>query len=173
VVQVQPPSAPPGPQPGAPPLDLGTYLRQLSAGLATGQLDAVFDEVGRINQYDPRQQYLVHTEQALSHRLLASPERLDWLYGRLLAQVLQQRAESAIATLRQITTVAPENPHHWGYLAFVHLYAWQPRRAQIALDRAAALDPDLPNLRLLQAAAAAMRLRIPEALDLLKAEGVL
>ena len=173
VVQVQPPTDPPGPLPGAPPLDLGTYLRQLSAGLATGQLDAVFAEVGRINQYDPRQRYLVHTEQALSHRLLTSPERLDWLYGRLLAQILQQRAEAAIATLRQITTVAPENPYHWGYLAFVHLYAWQPRRAQIALDRAAALDPDLPNLRLLQAAAAAMRLRIPEALDLLRAEGVL
>ncbi len=175
VVQVQPGIKIPETVPiiSAPPLDLVTYLRQLSQGLAVGELDSIFAEVGRINQYDPRQAYLVHTEQALGYRLKQSPDRLDWLYGKLLAQVLQQRAIDAIATLNQITTVAPDNPYHWAYLGFVHLYAWQPRQAQTALDQAAALNPDLPNLRLLQAIAAAMQLRIPKAISLLKAEGVL
>lgn len=172
VVQVQPGVSPAEPA-TAPPLDLVTYLRQLSQGLAVGELDPIFAEVGRINQYDPRQEYLVHTEQALGYRLQQSTDRIDWLYGKLLAQVLQQNAEDAIATLNQITTVAPDNPYHWAYLGFVHLYAWQPRRAQTALDQAAALNPDLPNLRLLQAVAAAMQLRLPKAISLLKAEGVL
>ncbi|WP_017298602.1 glycosyltransferase family 39 protein [Nodosilinea nodulosa] len=175
VVQVQPGIDIPAtiPLAVAPPLDLVTYLRQLAQGLAVGQLDPIFAEVGRINQYDPRQKYLVHAEQTLGHRLQQSPDRLDWLYGMLLAQVLQQHAEDAIATLHQITTVAPDNPYHWAYLGFVNLYAWQPRSAQVALDRAAELNPDLPNLKLLQAVAAAMQLRIPRAIALLKAEGVL
>ncbi|MBE9138919.1 glycosyltransferase family 39 protein [Nodosilinea sp. LEGE 07088] len=172
VVQVQPSVSTPAPV-SAPPLDLVTYLHQLAQGLAVGELDPIFAEVGRINQYDPRQQYLVHTEQTLGDRLQRSPDRLDWLYGKLLAQILQQHAQDAIATLNQITTVAPDNPYHWAYLGFVHLYAWQPRQAQVALDQAAALDPDLPNLKLLQAVAAAMQLQIPRAISLLQAEGVL
>jgi 4-amino-4-deoxy-L-arabinose transferase-like glycosyltransferase len=168
-----PETSAPAPGPTAPPLDLSTYLRQLSAGLAQGQIDPIFAEVSRINQYDPRQSYLQHTEQALGYRLQQTPDRLDWLYGKAIAEVLQQKADAAIATLGQIATVAPDNPYHWAYLGFVHLYAWHPRRAQAALDQAAALDPNLPNLRLLQAAAAIMQLRLPRAIDLLRAEGVL
>jgi 4-amino-4-deoxy-L-arabinose transferase-like glycosyltransferase len=156
-----------------PPLDLVTVLRQLSGGLASGDIDPIFAEVGRINQYDPRQDYLVQAEQALGFRLQQYPDHLDWLYGKALAQVLQQQAPAAIASLNQITAVAPDNPYHWTYLGFVHLYSWQPRRAQAALDQAAALNPDLPDLKLLQAAAALMQLQIPKTISLLQTEGVL
>ncbi len=157
----------------SPPLDLVTVLRQLSQGLGTGDIDPVFSEVGRINQYDPPQDYLIQAEKALDFRLQEYPDNLDWLYGKALSHVLQQDAPAAIAALTRITEVAPDNPYHWAYLGFVHLYSWQPRQAQAALDQAAALDPDLPDLKVLQAAAAIMQLQIPRGIDLLKQEGVL
>jgi 4-amino-4-deoxy-L-arabinose transferase-like glycosyltransferase len=159
--------------PSAPPLDLVTLLRQLSQGLAMGEVDPIFTAVGRINQYDPRQDYLEQTEQAMEVRLQDYPDNLEWLYSKTMAQVLQQDAPAAIATLTRITEVAPHNPYHWAYLGFVHLYAWQPRQAQAALDQAAALDPDLPDLPLLQAAAAIMQLQIPQGIALLQEAGVL
>ena len=157
----------------SPPLDLVTVLRQLSPALATGDLDPIFSEVGRIGQYDPSQGYLKQTEQALGFRLQEYPDNLAWLYGKALAQVLQQDAPAAIASLDRIAEVAPDNPYHWAYLGFVHLYSWQPRRAQAALDQAAALNPDLPDLKLLQAAAAIMQLQIPKGIALLQELGAL
>jgi 4-amino-4-deoxy-L-arabinose transferase-like glycosyltransferase len=169
----------PGPSDGeqlppvSPPLDLVTVLRHLSQGLATGELESVFNDVGRIGQYDPALDYLRQTEEAMDFRLQAHPDNLEWLYGKALSQVLQQDAPAAIATLTRLTEVVPENPYHWAYLGLVHLYSWQPRQAQAVLDRAAAIDPDIPELKLLQAAAAIMQLQIPKGLDLLKQGDVL
>ncbi|MFE4106697.1 glycosyltransferase family 39 protein [Almyronema epifaneia] len=159
--------------PQSPPLDLVTVLRQLALGLPTGAIDPVFAEVGRINQYDATQDYLRQTEQAMTYRLAQSPDRLDWLYSLLLAQILQQKAPEAIATLEIITRLSPDNPYNWAYLGFVHLYSWQPWQADRALSRAEQLQPDLPNLRLLQAIAAALKLNLPRTIKLLKLEGVL
>lgn len=75
-----------------PPLDLVTVLRQLALALPAGEIDPIFSEVGRINQYDATQDYLRQTEQAMTYRLSQSPERLEWLYSLLLAQILQQQA---------------------------------------------------------------------------------
>ncbi|WP_346292080.1 phospholipid carrier-dependent glycosyltransferase [Sphaerothrix gracilis] len=156
-----------------PPLDLVTVLRRLAADLPVGAIDPVFSEVGRINQYDATQDYLRQTEQAMTHRLSQSPDQLDWLYSLLLAQILQQKAPEAIATLETITRLNPENPYNWAYLGFVRLYQWQPWRADQALAQAEQLQPDLPNLRLLQAIAAALKLNLPRALKLLELEGAL
>ncbi|MEM7725881.1 MAG: glycosyltransferase family 39 protein [Cyanobacteria bacterium P01_A01_bin.45] len=55
----------------APELDLLTQIRTLGATMPEGikALDKVFDEVGRINQYDPNQDYLVQAREALQYRL--------------------------------------------------------------------------------------------------------
>jgi 4-amino-4-deoxy-L-arabinose transferase-like glycosyltransferase len=151
------------PASSAPRIDLVTQLRQLSAGLATGEIDPIFTTVDRINQYDAEQDYLVQTEQLMRQRLQTDPDNVNWLYPLILAQVLQQDAPGAIATLEHLTQVAPNNPYHWAYLGFVQLYSWHPQRAQAALDQAAARQPDLPNLKELQLAAAVMRLDLGQA----------
>ena len=156
----------------APELDLATQTRQLALGLPVGELDPIFTDTGRLNQYDPIQDYLSQVEQSLSHRLGQDPDNLEWLYGLALAQVLQQEADGAIATLTHVAEVEPTNPYHWAYLGFVHLYRFQPERAQRALDQAEQLDPDLPNLQLLQTAAAALQLDLPRTWRLLKAQQI-
>lgn len=158
----------PGPEP-----DLVGQLHTLSQGLSQGILDPIFNTVGRINQYDPIQDYLLQAEQAMTHRLQRQPDNLEWLYTRLLAQVLQQRAGDAIATLNHITQIAPDNPYHWLYLGFVHLYSWQPGAANRALDRAAALAPHMPELKVLQAIAALQRLNLVRTWQKLQESGLL
>ncbi|MCG8366058.1 MAG: glycosyltransferase family 39 protein [Pseudanabaenales cyanobacterium] len=157
----------------APELDLATQLRQLALGLPLGELDAIFTDTGRINQYDPIQDYLVQVEQSLTYRLQQAPDNLEWLYGLSLAQVLQQKADGAIATLTHVAEVDPTNPYQWAYLGFVHLYRFQPKQAQQALDRAEQLDPHLPNLQLLQTVAAALQLNLPKTWRLLKDQQIL
>ncbi|MEO0535855.1 MAG: glycosyltransferase family 39 protein [Cyanobacteria bacterium P01_A01_bin.123] len=149
--------------------DLLTYLHiELAPNVPNGELDPIFNEIGRINQYDPEQDYLLQAERAMTYRLSQTPNNLDWLYTLALAQVLQQKAPEATATFKTLTEVAPENPHHWAYLGFVHLYRWQPRKANIALSEAEKLQPDLPNLKLLQTVNAVMGLNIPKAVRLLR-----
>lgn len=158
---------------GGPEPNLVSQLHMLSQGLADGKLDPVFNTVGRINQYDPIQDYLVQAEQAMGFRLESEPNALEWLYTRVLAQVLRQRAEAAIATLNHITKVAPENPYHWLYLGFVHLYRWHPKEANRALDQAATLAPEMPELKALQAVAAIQRLNLPRVWHLVQESGLL
>nr|MDJ0707791.1 phospholipid carrier-dependent glycosyltransferase [Leptolyngbyaceae cyanobacterium MO_188.B28] len=156
-----------------PELDLGTQLRQLAQGLSLGELDPIFTDTGRLNQYDPIQDYLVQVEQSLTYRLQHQPDTLEWLYGLALAQVLQQKAKGAIATLSHLTEVDPTNPYHWAYLGFVHIYSFQPKQAQQSLDKAEKIDPELPNLKLLQTVAAALQMNLPRTWQLLKAQQVL
>ncbi|MEO1591770.1 MAG: glycosyltransferase family 39 protein [Cyanobacteria bacterium J06632_22] len=147
--------------------DLFTYFNtELAPNLATGELDPVFYHVGRINQYDPRQDYLTQVEQAMTYRLEQKPERTDWLYSLALSHVLQQEAPQATQALQRLAEIAPKNPNHWAYLGFVHLYRWQPGNAERALDQAEQIQPDLPNLKLLQTVTAAMKLNIPKAVRL-------
>jgi 4-amino-4-deoxy-L-arabinose transferase-like glycosyltransferase len=153
--------------------DLTSTLRELSLGLAEGELEAIFATVGRINQYDPYQDYLKQTEAAMAFRLINDPENLNWLYPLALAQVLQQNAPAAAETLGRITEITPENPHLWAYLAFVNLYQWRPSPAQKALVRLQAIAPDFPELPYLQAVAALQRGNLWQVWRSLKAAGVL
>ncbi len=150
------------PQP-APEPDLVGVLHQLSQGLATGAIDPIFATVGRINQYDPVQDYLPQAIGAMTYRLVTDPEDVRWLYTKVMAQILLQQAEGAIATLNQLTTVAPDNAYHWLLLGFVNLYAWQPRVADQALAKAAQITPDLPELKVLQGVAALQQGRLRRA----------
>jgi 4-amino-4-deoxy-L-arabinose transferase-like glycosyltransferase len=138
----------------APELDLVTQLRIAALGLKQGQagLEEVFAQTTRINQYDPLQDYLAQAEATLRYRLQETPN-VNWAYGLALAEVLQQDAEGAIASLKQLIQLDRQNPYPYAYLAFVHLYGWNPKAAENALKPALALKPDLPELRILAAVA--------------------
>jgi len=141
----------------APEPDLITQFRQLAAALPAGQLDLVFREIGRINQYDPIQDYVLQAEAIFQARLQMEPDRLEWLYPLALTQVLQRKAEAAITTFSKITQLDSQNPWAWAYLGFVRLYRWQPRQADAALAQAAALDPKLSEVKTLQGVAALLQ----------------
>ncbi len=143
----------------APELDLVTQLRTLAAGLPKGPqvLGPLFAEIGRINQYDPIQDYVVQTQLASAHRLQLEPNNRDWAYALALASVLQRQVNQAITAFERVTQLDSQNPYAYAYLAFVHLYNWQPTSAEAALKRATALNPNVPEIQALSGVAALMQ----------------
>jgi len=143
----------------APELDLVTQLRTLAAGLPKGTkaVGPMFEEIGRINQYDPIQDYVVQTQLALGYRLHLEPNNRDWAYALALSKVLRREVNGAIAAFERVTQLDSQNPYAYAYLAFVHLYDWQPSAAQAALKSAIALNPNLPEIQALSGVAALMQ----------------
>ncbi|NEP77594.1 MAG: phospholipid carrier-dependent glycosyltransferase [Okeania sp. SIO3B3] len=143
----------------APELDLVTQLRMWGQKLPLGieGLETVFEEVGRVNQYDPVQDYTKQAEKTLAYRLQQDPNNLELLYGLSLARVLQQDADGAIAALTRVTELDSQNPFAYAYLAFVYLYNLNPGAAEIALKSALELDPTQPEIRALNGVAALMQ----------------
>ncbi|ELR96482.1 glycosyltransferase family 39 protein [Gloeocapsa sp. PCC 73106] len=142
----------------APELDLVTQLRLVAPGLALGieGLEPVFATTARINQYDPRQDYLKQAEIALSYRLNQQP-RLDWTYSLALAAVLQQDVSGALTAINKLIELDSDNPYNHAYLAFVYLYDWKPRPASLAIERAIALNPNVPEFIALRGISALLR----------------
>jgi 4-amino-4-deoxy-L-arabinose transferase-like glycosyltransferase len=143
----------------APELDLITQMRTLAAGLPKGLkgLEPIFEQTGRINQYDPIQDYLAQAAQALEYRLRQEPQNKDEAYALALSRALQQQVQGAIAALQRVVQLDSQNPYAYAYLAFVYLYDWHPKQAQNALKPALALNPNLPELQALNGAAALMQ----------------
>jgi 4-amino-4-deoxy-L-arabinose transferase-like glycosyltransferase len=143
----------------APELDLVTQLETLGAQLTKGTeaVSQVFEEIGRINQYDPTQDYLVQARLTLEYRLQHMTPNRDWAYALALANVLQRRVDGAIASLKQVIELDRENPYAYAYLAFVQLYNWQPAAAQKSLEPSLAKNPNLPEFRGLSGIAALMQ----------------
>jgi hypothetical protein len=150
---------PVAPTPPAPELDLVTQLRTLATALPKGTeaLGPVFDEIGRINQYDPTQDYLTQAQQALEYRLQLEPQNLDWAYALAFSRVLKQQVKEAIAAWQRVTQLDSQNPYAYAYLAFVHLYNWHGSAADAALKSAHALSPNLPVIQTLSGVAALMQ----------------
>jgi predicted Zn-dependent protease len=143
----------------APELDLVTQIRTLATALPKG-LDAlgpVFDEIARINQYDPIQDYLVQTQKTLEYRLQLEPLNPEWAYTLALSRVLKQQVKEAIAAWERVTQLDSQNPYAYAYLAFVHLYDWHGAAADAALKSARALNPNLPVIQALSGVAALMQ----------------
>jgi len=142
-----------------PELDLVTQLRAMAVNLPQGLpgLEPVFEQIGRINQYDPIQDYTVQAEQALEYRLKQEPNNLELAYALAFSRVLQQNVKSAIAALEKVTQLDSQNPYAYAYLAFVQLYGWHPKAAQTALKPALALNSNLPEIRILNGVAALMQ----------------
>lgn len=143
----------------APELDLVTQLRQMARQLPKGipGLEPIFNEIGRINQYDPVQDYVIQAEQALEYRLKQEPNQLEWAYALALARVLQRQPEAAIAALERVVKLDSNNPYAYAYLAFVHLYNWQSQAAKNILKSAFALNPNLPEIKVLYGIAELMQ----------------
>ena len=154
------PNAPVSP---APELDFVTQLRRLALNLPQGPkaLEPVFEQVARLNQYDPVQDYLEQAAQTLEYRLTKMStivdKKLHWFYGLVLARVLQEDASSAIAALKSLVRLDPNNAYAHAYLAFVYLYDWQPQAAQKALQPALEIKPDDPEIQSLAGVAALMQ----------------
>jgi 4-amino-4-deoxy-L-arabinose transferase-like glycosyltransferase len=143
----------------APELDFSTQLQTLAEALPQGSkaLDAAFIEIGRLNQYDPTQDYIEQTRQAMEYRLKQEPKNLKFAYTLAIANVLQRRVNPAIAALQKVTQLDAKNPSAYAYLAFVNLYDFRPKAAQQALNVALKLNPNLPELQALSGVAALMR----------------
>ncbi len=139
----------------APELDLVTQLRSLATALPLGvdALGPVFDDIGRINQYDPTQDYLTQAELTLKARL-SRQDNLALAYNLALAMVLKRDAPGAIAALEKVVQLDPKNPYAHGYLAFVNLYDWRPGAAEKALKPALKIDPNRREFQILNALAA-------------------
>ncbi|MEM8831755.1 MAG: phospholipid carrier-dependent glycosyltransferase, partial [Cyanobacteria bacterium P01_G01_bin.19] len=156
----------------APELDLATQLRRTAPKMAESiqGLEPVFAQTARINQYDAKQDYLQQVESTLSYRLrnqqVSQQKQSDWLYAIALSRVLQQDVNGAIESFSQITELEPANPYGYAYLGFVHLYDWQPKLADAALDSATAINPNIPEVKTLQRAAAAMQGKLIKAWQL-------
>jgi len=150
------PSSTPSP---APELDLITQLQVLAATLPQGTtaLEHLFAEVGRINQYDPTQDYLQQTILAMQYRLKLSQKDPHWAYALALATALKKDVNGAIAAFEQVTQLDSQNPYAYAYLAFVRLYNFQPHLAENAVLKAISLNPKLPELHALHSIAALMQ----------------
>ncbi|HBK98130.1 MAG TPA: phospholipid carrier-dependent glycosyltransferase [Microcoleaceae bacterium UBA10368] len=142
-----------------PELDLVTQLRVMAANLPKGLpgLEPVFEQIGRINQYDPIQDYTIQAEQAFEYRLKQEPNNLELAYGLAFSRALQQNVKGAIAALEKVTQLDSKNPYAYAYLAFVNLYGWHPKAAETALKPALALNPNLPEIRVLNGVAALLQ----------------
>jgi tetratricopeptide (TPR) repeat protein len=157
------PQAPPAP---APELDLISQLIQLGGNLRTGKLDPVFAEIGRINQYDPVQDYIAQAQVAISDRLTQPKILPNLAYALGLAYALQRQAQPATDTFTAITRdIDPSNPWAWAYLGFLHLYSFHPQAAEQALATAVQLNPNLREVKILRIVAAAMSGNLPLAWD--------
>jgi 4-amino-4-deoxy-L-arabinose transferase-like glycosyltransferase len=143
----------------APELDLVTQLRTLSMALPKGgkALTAAFDQIGRINQYDPTQDYADQARQATAYRLTQEPKNREFAYTLALATVLKRRVGDAIASLQQVVQLDAQNPYAYGYLAFINLYDFRAQTAQTALQTALKLNAQLPELYALSSVAALMQ----------------
>ncbi|MDF0553176.1 phospholipid carrier-dependent glycosyltransferase [Kamptonema sp. UHCC 0994] len=148
-----------------PELDLVTQLRIMAINLPKGikGLETVFEQIGRINQYDPIQDYTIQAEQALEYRLTQEPNNLEWAYALAFSRALQQNVEGTIAALERVTQLDSKNPNAYGYLAFVHIYNWHPKAAQVALQTALTLNPNQPEIQALNGVAALMQGNILQA----------
>ena len=163
----------------APELDLLTQLRELGAMMPKGikALEKVFDEVGRINQYDPIQDYLVQARQTLIYRLEnTTPSKTlqyrNWAYTLGLTNVLQRRVDDAIASLQKVIQLDPENPYAYAYLAFVQLYDWRGADAEKSLEPALAKNPEITEIKALSGVAALMQGNLIKAWQILTKLGL-
>jgi len=130
-------------------LELGQLFRQ-------GQLDELFARVGRINQQDPEQVYLVDGEAILQARLRRDPTNLDLLYPLALAQALQRQADAAALSLSRIVQLDPANANAQLGLGFVQLYRFKPWAAAEPIATASRLSPNNGPAKTLKKVQAAM-----------------
>ncbi len=142
----------------APELDLVTQLRNVAPNLSQGTtgLEPIFAQTGRINQYDPTQDYLAQAETTFVYRL-QQEKNLNYAYGLALARALQRDVAGTKKALQQIIILEPQNPYPYAYLAFVNLYDFHPHAAQEAIQPALQQNPNSEEFQALNGIAALMQ----------------
>jgi 4-amino-4-deoxy-L-arabinose transferase-like glycosyltransferase len=146
-------------------LDMVTQLRQLASGLALGPpgVARLFDDIGRLDQYDPVQDYFDQAAVAASARLARDPTDLASGYTLLLARALQRRTAEARSAAQRVAVIDNRNPYPHVLEAVIDLYEMRPGPAAAALDRATARGASDPEIHALRAAAAFMRVNLVQA----------
>ncbi|WP_413175204.1 hypothetical protein [Anabaena azotica] len=134
----------------SPPLDLVSRISQLAPELQNGKLENIFEQIDNFNQYDPTLDYLKQIELAANYYLQNEPNNLNWRYSLVLSQLLQRKASELIQNLTELTKYDSQNPYLWTYLSFIHLYSFQPRKAEKPLAIAEKIKPDIPELKTLK-----------------------
>lgn len=149
----------------APELDLVTQLRMLGTQLPQGPraIRSLFEEIARIDQYDPVQDFFVQTDVALTWRLEREPTNVEWAYARLLARALQQQTGPTREAMTQVLAVDAANPYASALAAVVELSDLRPRAAATHLDRALALGATDPEILGMSALAGLMQGRVVRA----------
>jgi hypothetical protein len=151
----------------APPLDLVTQVRELASLLPRGPaaLPHVFEEIARIGQYDPVQDYAAQLEASLAHRLHEEPDVAEWSYGLALARVLRRRVAEAIQPLERAVALDPNSAAARGYLGVVYLHELRPWSALAALEPVRDAPAAPRELHALRAVALALTGRLLAARD--------
>ena len=149
----------------APELDLLTQLRNLAATLPKGakSLEKISNEIARINQYDPVQDYLIQVQQATDYRLLQEPKNVQHAYTLALANALMRQVNPTLSALQKATQLDSQNPYSYAFLAFVNLYDFRPSAAQTALKSALKLDSTIPEVHALASIASLMQGNVMQA----------
>jgi 4-amino-4-deoxy-L-arabinose transferase-like glycosyltransferase len=119
-----------------PELDPLTKLRLIATELPKGvpALEKIFDQVARLNLYDPTQNYLIQAQESLAYRFKEDPKNKQYAYAYAFTQVLRRNVGGAIAAFNTVTQLDPQNPNANAYLAFVNLADLRPRAAQSAIE---------------------------------------
>jgi 4-amino-4-deoxy-L-arabinose transferase-like glycosyltransferase len=125
------------PQP-IPELDPITKLRLMANELPKGipALEKIFDQVARLNLYDPTQNYLIQAQESLAYRLKENPKNKQYAYAYAITQALRRNVGGAIAAFNIVTQLDPQNANAYAYLAFVNLADFRPREAHKAIETA-------------------------------------
>jgi predicted Zn-dependent protease len=146
-------------------IDPVSQLRSLAAMLPKGLsvFADLFSQIDRLNRFNPDQDYLNQATQAATYRLQQQPDNLELAYTLTLAHILKREADPAIAALRQVIKLSPNNPYTHGYLDFVNLYAFRPQAAQTAIADALNLNSKVPEFHALKGVAALMQFKVGEA----------
>jgi 4-amino-4-deoxy-L-arabinose transferase-like glycosyltransferase len=138
-------------------------LEKLSNLFARGKIDPVFSEVNTLNQYDPTQDYLNQSRQAIEHRIKQGESQVELKYTLALIQALQRRIQPLLENLTNITQVNSQNPYAWTYLGFIRLYNWQPQAAETSFKMAGELPSPPPELTTLNIISSIFRFNLLEA----------
>ena len=144
----------------APELDWVTQFSVQIMPFAEGKINQVIENIGVLNFYDPIKDYLKQVEIASNFRLQTNPNQLELYYSLALAQAMQTKVKPLLQTLENITKLDAQNAYAWTYLAFVRLYNFQPKQAEIALNIAEKSENAPPELKTLKAISSLMQLNL-------------
>ena len=108
--------------------DLGQMLRK-------GQFEKLFNLVGILNQSDPKQNYLKHSEIRYEQQYQEN-KNLDDLYAILISQILQKKVTHADQIIDEILEYDKKNGNTFLSKGIINLYLLRPNEAKKYIDLA-------------------------------------